>query len=177
MAVLIEGISVITRADTLQAKFPGGWEQYERSAPNGTLCADGEIARIGFMMPADVERFIYTLQQCGFEYMRDGTAIDIAVADQIHGLLSTCSWLQFGRVPLSGTEHRVAACRLTGGSSKSLVMPPDWRFETSLSAKSTFVANGNLKSQVQYLRTRGNLDVYRNIETGEEMFVGRTAKP
>jgi hypothetical protein len=101
---------------------------------------------------------------------------DIALADQIHGLHSICPWLEFGRVPVDGTEDRLGACRLVGGSSKSLVMPPDWRFETSLSAKSTFVANENLKSQVQYLRTQGNLDVYKNIETGEEMIVGRTAK-
>jgi hypothetical protein len=176
VAVLVEGISVITRADSLLNKFPGGWEQYERTAPNSTLCADGELAAVAFMTPMDVERFIQQLQNLGMEYMRDGEAIDIAVADQLQGIHSKCAWLKFGRVPVAGTDQRAAACRLVGGKSKSFVTPPDWQFATSLSASSTFVPNDRLKDEMRFLRREGTVDVYICLATGKEMFVGRTSE-
>src|SRR5258708_393595 len=43
----------------------------------------------------------------------DGTAIDIAVADQIHGLNSACSWLQFGRAYWRCRGSRVPASSRT----------------------------------------------------------------
>jgi hypothetical protein len=175
MAVLVEGISVITRADSLLNKFRGGWEQFERTVPNNTLCADGEIARVGFTTPVDVEQYTQRLQESGLEYMRDGDAIDFTVADAIHGILSTCSWLEFGRVPVAGTDERVAACRLVGGKSKELITPPDWQFATSLSAASTFVPKERLKNEMRFLRREGTLDVYLCIATGKEMFIGRTS--
>jgi hypothetical protein len=176
MAVLVEGTSVITRADSLLNKFSGGWEQFERTAPNNTLCADGEIAAVAFMTPIDVEQFIHRLQDLGLEYMRNGEAIDFTVADAIHGILSTCPWLEFGRVPVSGTDHGVAACRLAGGKSKEFVTPPDWIFAKSLSATSTFVPNERVKDEMRYLRREGAVDVYLCVATGKEMFVGRTSK-
>jgi hypothetical protein len=156
-------------------KFTGGWEQYERIVPNGTLCADGEIARMGFMTPVDVEQFTKKLQEFGLEYMRDGEAIDFTVADAIHGILSTCPWLEFGRVPLSGTDRRVAACRLAGGKSKTLATPTEWQFATSLSAASTFVPNERMANEMQFLHREGTVDVYLCVATGQEMFVGRTS--
>ena len=55
MAVLIEAISVVVRADELLKKFPGGWDAFKSIVPNQTLCADNEIVRVGFMSPQDVE--------------------------------------------------------------------------------------------------------------------------
>jgi hypothetical protein len=176
MAVLVEGISVIIRADSLLNKYSGGWEQFERTAPNKTLCADGEIAAVAFMMPVDVEQFTKELQELGLEYMRDGEAIDFTVADQIHGIHSKCAWLEFGRVPADGTDQRVAACRLEGGKSNQFVTPPDWIFAKSLSANSTFVPNERVKDEMRYLRREGAVDIYLCVATGKEMFVGRTSK-
>jgi hypothetical protein len=106
----------------------------------------------------------------------DGEAIDFTVADAIHGILSTCPWLEFGRVPVGGTDRRVAACRLAGGKSKTLVTPPEWQFATSLSAASTFVPNERIGDEMQFLRRDGTVDVYLCVSTGKEMFVGRTSK-
>ena len=57
MAVLVEGISVIVRRDAIESKYDGGWDTFVDNVPNATLCADDEIARVGFMGPADVEAF------------------------------------------------------------------------------------------------------------------------
>jgi hypothetical protein len=174
VAVLVEAISVIVRIDSVLKLVPDGWDGYERLVSNSTLCADEEIARVGFMSPVDVESYIKKLCGLGLEFLRDGAAIDIAVADQIHGLNSACSWLQFGRVPTGDAGARVAACRLTGGKSKVLVTPLDWKFENSLSSTYAFVPNEHVQKGMQFLRHENGLDIYDNPLTGKEAFVGRT---
>ena len=106
MAVLIEAISVVVRADTLVRRFPGGWEGFKEQVPNNTLCADNEIVRVGFMSPEDVDSFINLLQRADLIYLNNGRAIDIAVADQLHGLGAPCSWLEFGHVDMGGNPKR-----------------------------------------------------------------------
>ena len=117
MAVLIEATSVVVPALALLKKFTGGWEAFERMVPNQTLCADTEIVRVGFMTPQDVEAFVKNLKDAGLEHLRENKAIDIATVDQMRGILSECDWLEFGHVNLSGSGHRVAACRLVGSQA------------------------------------------------------------
>ncbi len=176
MAVLVEATSVITRIAAILKEVPGGWDGFERIVPNSTLCADTEIARVGFMSPVDVESFIKKLTGLGLEFLRDGAAVDVAVADQIHGLTSACTWLEFGRVSSGGSGGRVAACRLTGSKISDLITPLDWQFEKSLSSTYAFVPNEHAKKGMQYLRHENGLDVYHNPLTGKNAFVGRTGE-
>ncbi len=176
MAVLIEGTSVVVRVDALLERFPGGWEAFKRIVSNQTLCADNEIVRIGFMSPQDVEPFVKKLQGAGLEFLRDGEAIDIAVADQIRGLTSKCTWLEFGQVDMSGKGQRVSACRLVGSQLMQVVTPPGWQFEGSLSSTFGFVPSEHAAKGMKYLRHENGLDVYLNPITGKEMYVGRTGE-
>lgn len=176
MAVLIEAISVVVRADSILNKLPGGWEEFKAIVPNQTLCADNEIARIGFMTTQDVEAFIKKLQSKGLEFLRGGEAIDIAVADQMRGLTSKCSWLEFGRVNLGDGGSRVAACRLAGSEVMEVVTPPGWEFEGSLSSTFGFVPTEHAEKGMQFLRHENGLDVYFNPLTGKEVYVGRTGE-
>jgi hypothetical protein len=176
MAVLIEATSVVIRADTLLKKFPGGWEAFKRIVPNKTLCADNEIVRAGFMSPQDVESFVKKLQGAGLEFLRDDEAIDIAVADQMRGLTSKCTWLEFGQVDISGECQRVAVCRLVGSQLTQVVTPPSWKFEGSLSSTFGFVPSEHAAKGMRYLRHENGLDVYINPITGKEIYVGRTGE-
>jgi hypothetical protein len=72
MAVLVEGISVIIRVDSLLRFFPGGWEAFKEIVPNQTLCADNEIVRVGFMIPQDVKSFIDKLEGMVLSFLRTG---------------------------------------------------------------------------------------------------------
>jgi hypothetical protein len=58
MAVLIEGLSVIIGEESIVSKNPGGWDQFRKDIPNQTLCADEELARVGFMLPHDVQCYV-----------------------------------------------------------------------------------------------------------------------
>lgn len=176
MAVLIEAISVVVREESILTKFPGGWVDFKAIVPNKTLCADNEIARIGFMTPQDVESFVKILQSKGLEFLRGGEAIDIAVADQMRGLTSKCSWLEFGHVNMGGSGSRVAACCLAGSQVMEVVTPPGWEFEGSLSSTFGFVPFEHADKGMQFLRHENGLDVYFNPLTGKEMYVGRTGE-
>jgi hypothetical protein len=177
MAVLIEAISVVIRAEALLRTFPGGWEGFKSRVPNQTLCADNEIVRVGFMSPQDVESFVKLLTRSGLTYLKDGQAIDVAVADQIHGLAAPCSWLEFGHVNLGGDpKQHVAACRLVNSKYPQVVTPPDWTFDGSLSHTYGFVPSEHTDKSLKYLRHENGLDVYLSTLTGQEVYIGRTGE-
>lgn len=177
MAVLVESISVVIRADALLTKFPGGWEGFKRIVPNQTLCADNELVRVGFMTPTDVEPFINKLQKAGLVFLNNGEAVEIVVADQMRGFTSKCNWAEFGRVNMDRKDRQeVAACRLVGSRVMQVVTPPGWQFEGSLSQKFGFVPTEHATKGMKYLRHENGLDVYLNPITGKEMYVGRTGE-
>jgi hypothetical protein len=176
MAILIEAISLVIRSDSILNIFPGGWDGFKNVVPNQTLCADNEIARVGFMSPQDVESFVKRLQRNGLEFLREGEAIDIAVADQMRGLTSKCSWLEFGHINIGGTGSRVAVCRLVGSQAMEVVTPPGWQFEGSLSSTFGFVPSEHAENGMDFLGHENGLDVYFNPLTGKEVYVGRTGE-
>ena len=98
MSVLIEGISVIVRNDTLDAKYPGGVDAYRLHIPNRTFCTDGVLTRVGFMVPIDVGFWVRLLQARGLLWAdAEKRFRDIAVVDQLAGPTSTCDWLVYER--------------------------------------------------------------------------------
>jgi hypothetical protein len=176
MAVLVEAISIVIIADRIHDRFPGGWEEFRASVPNQTLCADNELVRVGFMVPADVEAYVASLSPHNIRYLIDGKARDLVVVDQLRGPMAACEWIEFGHVLLGeGTKVRVAACRKVGSTSMQVVAPPAWAFESSLSSSYGFVPNEHADKSLKFLRHERGLDVYLNEVTGKEVFVGRSA--
>jgi hypothetical protein len=124
VAVLVEAISVIIRADVLLTAYESDWNAFKASVPNETLCADDELIRVGFMSPADVQGYVGKLRERGLTYVADGAAKDLVVVDQLHGPLTRCEWIEFGHVNLgSDPNRRVATCRLKGSTRMVVVTP------------------------------------------------------
>lgn len=134
MAVLVEAISVVARAEAILARYWGGWEAFKKDVPNQGLCADGELARVGFMTPADVEAWVRHLERQGLVYMREGKAADAVVVDQLRGPTTPCDWIEFSHVDWPAPGQRVAAARLVGSESTQIVTPDGWTCEGSISA-------------------------------------------
>ena len=178
MAVLIEAISVVIRADSLAEKFPGGWDAFKQIVPNSTLCSDNEIFRVGFMVPKDVEVFVNLLQSMGLVFFRNGEAIDIAVVDQVHGPTSKCEWLEFGRVILGDSGGEIAICRLVATHSTGIKVffPVGWEYKKSLSSNFSFVPSKDVQKELKFLKHEDGKDVFLNSLTGKEVYVGRTYK-
>lgn len=176
MPVLVEGISVILRVNAIEEKYPDGWEGFARDCPNNSLCADGDLARVGFMSPQDTKRFVSSLASHGLTYLDHGEAVDLVVADQQRGFAAPCDWAEVGEVPAPGTasEH-VIACRAVESEEQLLVTPDGWTYEESLSANFKFTDAESVPDRLEFLRHEGGVDVYRDKETGEEVYVGRSS--
>lgn len=96
------------------------------------------------------------------------------VADQQRGLAAPCDWAEFGRVDWDGDPHKqVAACRAKDSMSNQVVTPPGWEYDGSLSAKFHFVETGWIPEFMDFLRHENGTDVYRDLKTGKEVYVGR----
>jgi hypothetical protein len=175
MAVLIEGISVIVRAEALRTTYAGGVPAFEAGVPNNTYCTDGELMRVGFMAPNDVQAYVGQLEQGGLLYVGpSGDAVNIAVVDQRTGIIRPCSWAAFAHVQLDDNPaHLVAVCSAVPSRVNRVALPADWRFENSLTARHRFVETERLSEEMEFVRSENGVDVYRDRVTGQEFYVGR----
>lgn len=172
MAVLVEGISVIVRRLDIDAKYPGGWDGYVDDCPNATLCADEHIARVGFMAPPDARVFVERLGSHGFRVDPNDGRCDVAVVDHVAGTLQRAAWLEVGGVTVD--DHQICVCRLVGDDTKVLITPDGWSWDTSLYRGGERVPEAAAGEGAQFLRHENGLDVFLDLETGKEKFIGRT---
>ena len=174
MAVLVEGISVVTRAAVVQSKYPGGFDAFVSDCPNRTLCADGELVRVGFMAPDDMRDFVERMDSHGIKYAANGQAVDLVIVDQRQGMAVSCSWAEFGRVSMGEDQtKKVGACRAVDSDIDTLVTPEGWSYEDSLSAHHSFVEPDALADAMDFVRADDKVDVYRDKRTGKLVYVGR----
>jgi tetratricopeptide (TPR) repeat protein len=164
MAVIVEGYSVIVRNSTLAAKYPGGMEGYRRDCPNATFCSDAHLSRIGFMVHRDADVFVAQLAARGLMPYRKDVSEDIALVCQSDGLLRPCGWLELGR-------YRGASIAWLAGEERGdLHAPPGWTPERPLEHRSAEEA----RRRLEFVRSDGNVDLYRDKATGQEYYAGRT---
>jgi len=176
MSVLVEAHSIIVRCDAIDDRYPGGWERFAAEVPNRTLCSDGEIARVGFMQPTDAQAYINHLVRCGLRFREHGTAVDLAAAFQLSGMLVPCTWLEFGRIFLNPCSASVAFCRLRGGTNTQLVKPDNWKYEGSLSQTFGFFPSDTEGMGITFRRHENGMDVYYDSLAEKEVYVGRTGE-
>lgn len=174
MAVLVEGISVVVRRTRIDATYPGGWPGFVRDEPNRTLCADPNLARVGFMDPNDVRAFVGGLERLGIAHHTADKQGDAVVIDQMNGPTSRCEWVEFGTVDIQG--GKVAAARLAGDVSNTVATPTGWKYAASLSEKFGFVPTNMERQAMKFLRHENGVDVYLDRSTGREVYVGRTSR-
>jgi hypothetical protein len=183
MAVLVEGISVIVRRDAIERKLKGGWAAFVGAVPNTTSCADDHLARVGFMVPSDVEHFVDSLECAGLTFKSKGKAIDLAFVDQVRGPTIDCEWLEFGRFSFGDSGGKVAVAWLFEGKriaagvhfpgeSLQFAIPEGWTYEGSLSERFTFVESGKEGERLKFLRSESGVDVFLDLATGKEVFRG-----
>ncbi len=175
MAVLIEGISLIIKLEVIQIQYPGGWEQFKTDVPNQTLCCDSEIARVGFMSPEFIEKYVHFLESKGLVFQRDGKTIDMAVVDQQRGFTISCDWAEFGHINWEGDpDKRISACIMKNTKEKRVFTPDGWVFENSLSHNYTFCENDKFVKKFEFIGTDDSVAVYRERETGKKFYMGTT---
>jgi tetratricopeptide (TPR) repeat protein len=166
MAVPIEGYSVVVCNETLEAKYPGGVAAYRDACPNNTYCSDGALTRVGFMAWHDADAFVAQLAAAGLTPFRDGAALDAALVTGHAGPLKPCEWLTFA--PYEGS----LVAWLAGTEPGDIHGPHGWTPDRAM----RHVTAEEAKERLEFLRTENGIDVYRDKATGEEVYVGRTAR-
>jgi hypothetical protein len=137
LAVIVEGISVIIKLSSILNKYPGGWLSFQEHVPNYTLCADGELVRIGFLSPDDVKGFIHSLRRHNIIYLHEGKPRDLTVVDQSKGPIVPCDWIHFEIIDLEGnSEKQISTCRVAGSCIDKVLTPDGWEYDKSLSSSS-----------------------------------------
>jgi hypothetical protein len=173
MAVLVEATSIIIRVQAIHAHYPGGWLSFTQNVPNRTFCSDDEVARIGFMSPTDCKASIEHLGDHGIMFLKDERSSDLVIADQMRGFTVACDWAEFGRIEIRPGQT-VSAAQLKDTTNRRLFCPDDWKYEGSLSEQFGFIPAGTEYKSLRLLRHEQGLDVYLNLVTGREVYVGRT---
>jgi hypothetical protein len=176
MAVLIEGYSVVIRLETIAEKYPGGVDQYIHDCPNGTLCMDEEIVRVGFMSAEDMNAFIRSLERLGFRCLTNGEFDEIAMVDQFVGISFPCDWLEYLQVVVFKGDMRVAICQIKGSTTDYFAIPAGWVYEDSLSKHSKFMDSENWDRRMIFLRYKDGFDVYLDTLISEEVYIQRTIR-
>jgi hypothetical protein len=172
MAVLVEATSAVIRVQAIHDRYPGGWSTFVQKVSNNTLCSDNELARVGFMSINDCRIFVEGLESVGICFLKNGLSQDVVVADQLRGFTVPCDWAEFGRVNLSPTQS-VSAAQLKGTIMRQVACPDGWKYDGSLSQNFGFVPTGKEDKSLRFLRHQDGMDVYLNLLTDQEVFIGR----
>jgi hypothetical protein len=125
------------------------------------------------MNPDDCKSAVDDLAHHGLTFLEGGRSQHLVVADQLRGFTVDCDWAEFGRVEIAPGQT-VSAAQLRGTLSRQVFCPDDWKYEGSLSQQFGFVATGEEHKSLRFLRHERGIDVYLNLLTGKEVYIGRT---
>jgi hypothetical protein len=190
MAVLCEAISVIVKRSSIDKYLKGGWKQFLKDIPNSTMCTDGELVRVGFMTPNQVQVYIELLASGGLQFHPPKKILgifgggrdenDIVVVDQHQGPTLQCDWIEFGKFPVGEKKIKVAMCWLFEGerlgvgvhmksTGMDLAYPAGWA--PNQESRVQFAAFEDLDARYEFLRNENGLDVLWDNEEQKEVFV------
>lgn len=167
MSVLVEAINVIIRRETIERKYPGGVDAYQRNCPNRTFCADEHLTRVGFMGPADTRKFIGLLIALGFVLLDGEKFVDIAIIDERVGLTKKCDWLVAGKF-----SDGWAGCWLAG-TDDAWTAFPEGRTPESVTAANLTLVSTAAEANYGFVKHEGNLAVLKHKDSGELKYAAR----
>jgi len=161
MAVLIEAYSVVIKGDSLLNKWPGGWKAFESAVPNKTLCTDGSLVRVGFMVYQDAIEYCRTLGVNNLVAVTKEKDGDYVLVGQLEGPMFKPEWLKFEHMEKAKDDtKKIAVCRLVGDTKPGLSAPIGWKYDGSLSDKPNFASREEAEQRLEKIRRRDGVEVY-----------------
>lgn len=167
MAVIVEGLTVLLRCNSVVQHYKGGLQAFVTSLHEDRLCADGELIAIGLDSSAHVDSCLMQLRRKG---LCDGE--DMLVADQIYGLSTHCDWLVLQRIYWNQQPSQPIMVAIAHNTQfEGVATPADWDYATSLSKKVRYVDGAALPPQVIYIRTENGMDILKDEQSGDMLYV------
>ena len=164
MSILLEAITVVFMNATADRHIQGGVDAVKTIAPNSTFRTDGLISAISFMDPESTGNFVDTLVNVGMEFVEDGVAQDIVVLDQYRGPTAQCDWIGFNQ---NADGNSIAW--LVGHPQGDMAVYDNWLPNNDLMFR-----DGQVGETMKFLREEDGLDIYLDLETGQECFRPQT---
>ncbi len=161
MPVPIDATSIIIRIDSIDRNFAGGVDGFQTVVPNSTFCADPHIARVSFMREQDAEQFKKELEHYHLSEPDDFLTVRINMPFQEQIL----DWLSIARY------EKATIAWLEGTEPTSIFAPEGW---DPTEEPLRHYSQEELEERLEYLRSEDGVEVYRDKETGEEVFTART---
>ncbi|MEM9345630.1 MAG: tetratricopeptide repeat protein [Planctomycetota bacterium] len=161
MAVPIEAYTVVAQKERVIDLIESGQLQ----APNHRGLADDHLWCCSFMAHSDALALVSRLDALGVNTAQ-GPDSDIVVVNEFDQSIDPyCEWLQMGQ------WDKAWIAWLVGTEPKTVVAREGW--DPSVGSGLSF-SDG---SDLEFVRMDENVEVHRNKETGEEVYIGRTEIP
>ena len=164
MAIPIEGYTVIVKKDRIEPLIDSG----EIVPPNATPVADDDLWRCSFMTEADATRFLRSLEQFDLNASQGPDPDAILVDEFAQAPEPYCEWLSMGPFKKAVIGWR------TGTEPRSIIAKEGWNHEVGSGLNQ---GSEDFLEKHEFVRLDGNVEVYRNLESGELVYVGRTQTP
>lgn len=134
MAVLVEGVCLLLRCETVTRLYPGGVKALAEACTAEAVCADDDLMALTFDDSDAAEDYLGELEEYGFRHLVHDMAMDAVLADPHLGPVSPCGWAEYGQATVEGDPaKRVALCAMPGTDHEQLCVPKGWRFRGSRS--------------------------------------------
>lgn len=176
MAILIEGQSVVIQKQFIVDYFVGGLDAFLDDIPNQRLIDDGKLLCVGFMSTNEAYNYANAIANrmstTDLAVMKNNIAVVRQGDSEIEA-----DWLKCSMLKLKDSENEVFACILAGDINfESIKTPAGWSYEKSLSSdEGGFgLSQEEFNARFDFIRSEGNIDIYLDKTTGEEVYVGNT---
>ncbi|MGE3241516.1 MAG: tetratricopeptide repeat protein [Pirellulales bacterium] len=164
MAVPIEGFSVVAQRDRIQHLLDDG----QFVAPNATALADDHLWRCSFMVREDAAKCLSTLQDLGVNCNQGPDSDAVVINEFDRAIEPYCEWLMIA------TWDKAVIGWLAGTEPRSVIARDGW--DPSVGSGLTFHGGQN-DDRLELLRVEGNIEVFRDKESGREVYTGRSTAP
>lgn len=165
MAIAVEAYSVIAIQARVEEKFAGGLEALSSQVPNATEIRDDDLWQCSFMAMADAENFLSQLKKGGLDNDK-GADPDLVIVNEFDGsVFPYCEWLRVAQ------WDKGLVAWLEGSQPENLVARKGWSPEKGSGLQ--FAEEKSLED-LEFVRIEDNVEVYRDKETGQEFYIGRS---
>ena len=112
MAIKVTFLTVVTRIETVERRYPGGIEAYVKDNRIEKPYRDNHITGVIFMSTGEAEEFIVKLMDLGFSYIVNDKFDEITLVDQFIGPFAPCDWLETDISSYLDTTRKGSTCSL-----------------------------------------------------------------
>lgn len=168
MTILLEGVSLVFKNETLEAQCSGGVFGFRAAWDNGSFCTDGTLSRISFFETGDAFCALVAMPDYGLE-VSTHFAVDVAVF--LHGGFpwAPCLWLETSNVTSSKSEMQVC-WHITEEQGSRFAVPKYFRANSSL-ARYGHLDEEAIMAKVKRVGEKNGVSIFRD-EVSNNTFVG-----